>query len=550
VQSCKADLILFNGRVYTMDATCPLVTAMALGAGRILAVGSDADVLNLRGDVTQVIDLAGRAALPGFTDAHIHFAWWALRQQQVNLSQAATPQAALSLVAERAAQTPDGTWILGGGFDRSRWGDQLPSGLAWPTRQMLDAVAPRHPVMLNTKDYHSVWVNTLALHLAGVTSAMSDPATGRILRDPSTGEPTGILSESAVGLIERVVPPPTVEQTVAAIRQAQPRAWAAGLTSIHEINDLEPMVALRAFQELRQRGELGLRVLQNIPASRLETFAQAGVQSGFGDEWIRIGGVKYFMDGALGSRTADMLQPFEGEPDNWGLSTIDAEEMLEQALRASRSGLSLSVHAIGDRANRRILDVLAEVRRDEEAQGRPRLRHRIEHVQVIHADDLPRLAQLDVIASMQPIHATSDMHMADRFWGPQRCRLAYAWRSLLDNGTQIVFGSDAPVEEFDVLAGIHAAVTRRKPGGSETGSADIEGWQPQERITAMEAVRAYTVGAAYASGEEAIKGSLAPGKLADVVVLSRDIMACPPEEIVSTRVEMTVLGGRVVYEAP
>lgn len=535
---CKADLILFNGRVHTLDAALPFATAVAIHGERMLAIGSDAEVLNLRGAQTRVVDLRERAVFPGFTDAHIHFTMWALRRQQIDLSGAATPEEALAKVAERATQTPPGTWILGGGFDRNIW-----PGAAWPTRQMLDPVAPRHPVMLSSKDGHSIWTNTLALRLAGVTAETPDPPGGRLVRNPATGEPTGILSESAAELIQRVVPPPTLSQAIAAVREAQPLTWAAGLTGIHEISDNDEMLAFQAFQELHRAGELGLRVCQNVPASHLETFAQAGVQSGFGNEWLRIGGVKFFMDGALGSRTADMLEPYSEEPDNRGVATMDREEMLEQALCASRAGLSVSVHAIGDRANRNILDILEVVRQDEEAGGRRRLRHRIEHVQVLHPNDLPRLARLDVIASMQPIHATSDMRMAERFWGAERCRLAYAWRSLLDTGAHLAFGSDAPVEPFDVLAGVYAAATRRRPDGTP----GPDGWQPQERITVMEAVRAYTLGAAYASGEETIKGSLVPGKLADMVVLSRDITACPAEEILSTQVEMTILGGRIVY---
>lgn len=534
----RADLVFYNGRVRTFAAEVPLAAALAVRDGRVLAVGSDDDMLSLRGPWTRVVDLKGRLVLPGFVDAHIHFTGWALRRQQIDLTTAATPEEALARVRERVQRVAPGTWIVGGGFDRTLW----PGG-AWPTRQMLDAVAPAHPVMLHSKDYHSLWGNSLALQIAGVGAATSDPPGGRIVRDATTGEPTGIFSESATDLIARAAPPPTADQVAAAVREAQPLAWAAGLTAIHEINDSEEMTALRAFQALRRAGALGLRVVQNVPAALLETCARAGIESGFGDEWIRIGGVKFFMDGALGSRTAAMLQPYEGEPDNWGVTVIEPEEMLERARLSSRAGLSLSVHAIGDRANRAILDVLTEVRREERAAGRRRLRHRIEHVQVLHPDDLPRLAQLDVVASMQPIHAISDMTMAERYWGPERCRWAYAWRSLLATGACLAFGSDAPVEEFDVLAGIHAAVTRRR----RDGTPGIEGWQPQERIAAEEAARAYTVGAAYAAGEEQIKGTLAPGKLADLVVLSHDILACPAEEILGARVEMTVVGGQIRY---
>ncbi|MCD6290967.1 MAG: amidohydrolase [Anaerolineae bacterium] len=539
--SCHPDLILFNGRVHTMDAAVPFATAVAVYQHRILAVGPDEEILNLRGPETQTVDLHGRAVVPGFTDAHIHFVSWALRRRQLDLSDTTTPDEVIERVAERVQQQPPGTWILGGGFDRNAW-----PGAAWPTRQMLDAVAPEHLVLLHSKDGHSVWVNTLTLRLAHVSAETPDPPGGRIVRDPDTGEPTGILSETAVELVRRHVPSPTLADAITAVREAQSHAWAAGLTGIHEIDDTEDTLAFRTFQALRQSGELGLRVMQNLPAQRLDSFIQAGVQTGFGDEWLRIGGVKCFMDGALGSRTAYMLQPYEGEAANLGVATVDKEEMLQLALRASRAGLPVHVHAIGDRANRDILDILETVREDERKAGRPLLRHRIEHVQLLHPDDLPRLARLQIIASMQPIHATSDMQMAERFWGPERCRLAYAWHSLLDAGTQLAFGSDAPVESFDVLAGLYAAVTRRRPDGTP----GPDGWQPHQRITAEEAVRAYTLGAAYAAGEETIKGSITPGKLADMVVLSHDIITGPAEEIPITRVEATLIDGRVVYAAP
>ncbi len=540
MSTCEADLILSNGRVHTMSAALPFATTVAIRGDRILAVGTDEETRPLRGPNTQIIDLQGRTVVPGFIDAHIHFAQWALRRQWIDLSDAASPEEALERVAKRAAVTPPDAWILGGGFDRNAW-----PGAAWLIRQMLDAVAPRHPVLLHSKDYHSIWVNSLTLRLANVTRETPDPHGGRIERDPATDEPTGILSERAVELVQHEVPPPTIDQAVAALREAQPLAWRAGLTGIHEISDTDDLLAFRAFQALRRVGGLGIRVLQHIPATRLRAFTEAGIQSGFGDEWLRIGGVKFFMDGALGSRTADMLHPYDGEPENCGVPVTGEDEMREYALQASRAGLSVSVHAIGDRANRRILNALEAVRAEEARAGRPQLRHRIEHVQLLHPDDLPRLARLDIIASMQPIHATSDMEMAERFWGPERCRLAYAWRSLLDAGTRLAFGSDAPVEPFDVLAGLYAAVTRRMPDGAP----GPDGWQPQERITAREALHAYTLGAAYAAGEEGIKGSLEPGKLADMVVLSRDVLSCPAEEILDTRVEATLIGGQIVYKA-
>jgi predicted amidohydrolase YtcJ len=316
---------------------------------------------------------------------------------------------------------------------------------------------------------------------------------------------------------------------------------------------------LRTYQALRKQNELGLRVLQHLPACNLDHARAIGLQSGLGDAWLRIGGVKFFADGALGSRTAHMLQPFFDNPNNWGVAAIDPEELLERALLASAAGLGLTIHAIGDRANRDVLNVLAEVRRqeangdsanqrmanDESAIRNPQsaMRHRIEHVQCIHPDDLSRLAALNVIASVQPIHATSDMHMVDRFWGDERARGAYAFRSLLDSGAKLVFGSDGPIEPHAPLIGIHAAVTRRRADGSP-GS---DGWQGQERITVREAIDAYTIWPAYAAGEEGYRGSIALGKVADLVVLSGDILAMDPMAILDTQVDMTVLDGAVVW---
>lgn len=532
----RADLILTNGTLLTLDEAIPHATAIAVRGDRILAVG-DASLRELADGRTEIIDLNGRTVVPGFTDGHIHFTWWALRRREVDLSAATSPEAAAERVAERATQTPPGEWITGGGFDRNRW-----PGSQWPSRELLDKAAPHHPVALHSKDYHSIWVNSVALARAGITRETPDPDGGVIWRNPDSGEPIGILSEAAVELIERAIPRPTPAQAAEAIAEAQPAAWAAGLTGIHEISDTPELTAFRAFQTLRAQGRLGLRVLQYIPAERLDTFVEAGIRSGFGDEWIRIGGVKFFMDGALGSRTALMLEPYEGEPTNVGVACIDPEELAEHALRASRAGLSLAVHAIGDRANREVLNVLELVREDERRDGRPPLRHRIEHLQLLHPDDLPRLARLNVIASMQPIHAISDMEMAQRFWG-SRCRLAYAWRSVLDTGTPIAFGSDAPVDPFDVMAGLRAAVTRRQ----ENGDPGPEGWYPEQRITALEALRAYTVGCAIASGEEWLKGTLMPGKLADMVVLSGNPVNSGPDALREITVDGTIVGGKVVY---
>lgn len=541
---CYADLLFAGGPVYTAEPAGPRwVEAVAVRDGRILAAGPAAELAGLRGPRTEVIDLAGRLLLPGFTESHVHFIELALRAAQVDATHAVSAHAVADMVGAALAQrrhTASGGWVRGGGWNTNIWADG-----SLPHRRILDAAAGDTPVALDSKALHAVWANSAALRLAGITAATPDVPGGVIERD-ADGEPTGVLHENAVELVARAYPRLAAADAAAAVAAATPGMWQAGIVALHNANDSEDGLSFRAYQALRQAGRLGLRVLQHIPVCNLAHAAALGLRSGLGDAWLRVGGVKMFADGALGNRTASMLQPFVGEPDNWGVPTTDPEEMLELARAASAAGLSLTVHAIGDRANRDVLDVLAEVRRQEALHGHtPRLRHRIEHVQVIHPADLPRLAALDVIASVQPIHATSDMLIVDRFWGPERAAGAYAFRSLLDSGARLVFGSDGPIEPHAPLIGIHAAVTRRRADGAP-GPA---GWQPQERITVAEAVDAYTYWPAYAAGEEHYRGSIAAGKAADLVLLGTNIFETDPMAILDAPVEMTVLDGKVVWRA-
>ncbi len=571
-----ADLLFTGGVVYTADPCGPRwAEAVAVRGNTILAVGSAADITDLAlvGPRTRVIDLRGRLLLPGFTESHIHFIELAQRASQVDVTTAGSADEVATMVRHRLAALaehgplPAGFWLRGGGWNANAWNDG-----SRPHRRVLDAVAPDLPVALDSKELHAVWLNSEALRRAGITATTPDVPGGVIERDPD-GNPTGILKENAVELAARAYPKPELSEAVAAVRAATPAMWQTGIVALHNANDTCDGLAFRTYQELRQRGELGLRVLQQIPVCNLAHARALGLRSGLGDAWLRVGGIKIFADGALGSRTASMLQPYLGEPDNWGVAATDPEEMLEQALAASAAGLSLTIHAIGDRANRDVLNVLAAVRRQEmmdrqawalrvpsnkdadshlsaanpqSAIGNRQspLRHRIEHVQCLHPDDLPRLAQLDIIASVQPIHATSDMLMVDRYWGPERARGAYAFRSLLDSGAHLVFGSDGPIEPHAPLIGIHAAVTRRR----QDGTPGPAGWQPQERITVAEAVDAYTYWPAYAAGEESYRGSITAGKLADLVLLSDNIFTVEPMEILATRVEMTVVDGKVVWE--
>lgn len=520
-----ADQLLVNGRIYTLDAGCPRASALAISGERILAVGDD--LRDLPAPDGRVLDLGGRCVIPGLTDGHIHFTWYALGLRTLDLTGAATLGEMLALVAEWARETAPGEWIVGRGWDQELWPERR-----FPTAADLDRAAPAHPVALKAKSGHALVANSLALHLAGITAGTPDPPGGRIGRD-AEGRPDGMLFEDgAMKLITDLIPPPTPEETDAALRDAFRRAHRVGLTAIH---DMDGSPAFAAYQRLHVRGELGLRVVKYLPADALDCALELGLRAGLGDDRLRVGGIKVFADGALGPRTAAMLAPYEGEPENVGVMTTDETALRELARKAATGGLPLAVHAIGDRANRMVLDVLADV-------GTGGLRHRIEHVQLLHPDDVGRLAALGVVASMQPIHATQDYEMADRYWG-ERCATAYAWRSLLEAGTVLAFGSDCPVEDLNPFLGIHAAVTRRRTDGSP----GPEGWYPEQRLTVEEAVRAYTLGAAHAVGLEARLGTLAPGKLADLVVLDRDIFTCDPMAIAETQVVATMIGGQFVY---
>lgn len=526
----KADLVAVNGTIYTLDPARPVAGAVAIAGGRISAVGSEGDVRPYWDASTQVLDLGGQAAVPGLTDAHVHLVSYGLSLEQVDLTGTRSVREAVERVRARAGAAAPGEWVTGRGWDRNLWAPPEP-----PTRHDLDAVAPANPVALGSKDGHAMWVNTAALRALGLDSATADPEGGRIVRDARTGEPTGILLEQAIDEVWRRMPRPGREALRRAAASAAQRALSLGLTGVHNCEGGPEMAALA---ELWQERALGVRVYALLARESLDAALEVGLCTGLGDEWLRVGHLKLFADGSLGSHTADMLEPYEGEGANRGVPVLESEELQSLVERAARGGIAAAVHAIGDRANRRVLDVYERTRPTWSARG---LRPRIEHVQLLTAQDLPRLAALGVVASMQPIHATSDMDMAEAYWG-ERSAGAYAWRSLLSAGTVLAFGSDCPVETLDPLAGIHAAVTRQRPDGTPA-----EGWRREQRLAAAEALRAYTWGAAYAAGEEAIKGSLEPGKVGDLVVLSDDILRVSPAAIREVRVLATVCGGRLAH---
>ena len=448
--------ILFNGNIITLDAKQPRVSALAVSYGRVAALGTDAEIRRLADGATAAFNLDGKTILPGLTDAHLHWEWQSRALRSVDVFEAESKQQALERVRRRVEQTAAGEWIEGQGWAQSLW-----EGGAFPDKSDLDAVAPDNPVILEAKSGHASWVNSRALERAGITGSSPDPGGGKIQRD-AHGEATGILLESAMDLVREKVPNPTPGQLADMMAEAQQAALQSGITMIHDFD--EPS-SLAALQILRERGALSLRVLKHINQKWLDAAIESGIRTGFGDDWIRMGALKLFADGALGPKTALMFAPYEGEPDNYGIAVVDKEEMVEYVSRASAYGLSATIHAIGDKAVHDVLDVFEVVRGEELQRGESAAsrRHRIEHVQIMHPQDLRRLSELDVIASMQPIHATSDMAMADRYWG-ERTEYAYNPRIQLDYGARIAFGSDAPVEPFDPLLGIHAAVTRQRAG--------------------------------------------------------------------------------------
>ena len=535
--------LLTNARVYTMDPARPQAEALAWRGNRIIAVGSNREAYHAAGAGATQIDAGGRTVIPGLIDAHIHFTWYARALRNVDLTGATSLEEALRRVGERAAAQAPGAWVRGHGWDNNLW-----TPPTFPTRADLDRVAPHNPVLLSRKDGHSIWVNGLALARAGVTRATPDPPGARIGRD-ADGEPNGLLFEGAA---ERLVYAVFEEQDDPAgwletLRTAIANAQRAGLTGFHNCEGLD---AQEAFATLERNGELGIRVLQLIAYPNLDQAIAAGVRSGQGSDRLRVGPVKIFSDGSLGSLTAEMLAPFEGT-DDCGVSTIPQEELEDALRRAGAAGIAGAVHAIGDAANRRVLAAFAQARQVEPEQPgaaqdgyrRWALRHRIEHAQHLDPADYAQFAAWGVIASMQPIHGTADMWVADQWLGARAAHGSYAWRSLQDHGARLAFGSDCPVETFDPLAGIHAAVTRQNAAGEPPG-----GWHPAERLTVPAAVYAYTQGAAFAAGEETIKGSLTPGKLADLVVLSQDLFTIPPAAILDTQVVATILDGAVVWD--
>lgn len=528
--SDSPSLIVVNARVWTGTPQRPWADAIAVAGDRLAAVGSGAEVRKLAGPDTRIVDAGGGMLVPGFVDSHVHFLTGGFRLASVQLRDAATPAEFTRRIRDFAATVPAGTWIMGGDWDHERWGGEL------PTRAWIDSVTPDHPVWVNRLDGHMALANSAALRAAGVTAATAEPEGGAVVRD-AAGEPTGVLKDNAMGLVDRVVPEPPPELEDRALEAAMRYVAEQGVTSVHHMGTWDD---LEVFQRAHAAGRLRTRIAANVPLSTWERLRDHVAAHGRGDAWLHWGGLKAFVDGSLGSHTALMLEPFTDTPADSGLFVTPPEDLYAWGKGADAAGLQLVVHAIGDRAIREQLAIFARVARENGARDR---RFRIEHAQHVHPADLASFAAGGVIASMQPYHAIDDGRWAERVIGPERIRTTYAFRSLLDAGARVAFGSDWFVAPPTPLEGIYAAVTRRTLDGRHPG-----GWVPEQRITVEEALRAYTRDAAYAEFADTEKGTLERGRLADFVLLDRDLTRVAPETIRDARVLLTVVGGRVVFE--
>ena len=528
------NLILHNAVVYTVDPQNPLAEAVACANGYIVAVGRNHEILALANAETEIIDAQGQFVLPGFTDAHVHFLQYAVRRHQVNLLGVRDLAEVRHLIQQAVERAAPQEWVQGWGWDENLWDRQ-------PDAAFLDEFSPDTPVVLARMDMHTWWLNSAAMRQANITAETVDPPDSRLERD-AAGQPTGLFREwNAIRLIEPYLPQPNNATLQKWLLEAMHEAHQLGLTAIHDQRvEREGAQSWHLWQQLRREGQLNLRVHANIAADYLTEAITLGLQSGWGDERLWLGHVKTFADGTLGSRTALMLEPFESEADNLGMVITSVERLTELAHQAEAAGLALSVHAIGDKAVRQVIDVLAGVNRPN--AKRPLLPHRIEHVQTIHPDDLPRLAAHGLFASMQPVHLLTDWAVADQFWGAKRARYSYAFRSLLHHNTVLAFGSDAPVAPLNPMLGLYAAIARQDERGLPVG-----GWYPEERLTVAEAIYGYTMGPAILAGKEPWQGSITPGKWADLIILSHDLFQLAPQEIPQVKVKLTVFAGQVVF---
>jgi predicted amidohydrolase YtcJ len=527
----QADLLLQGGVVWTGVPGALPAQAVAVRDGKILTVGTTEALRRLRGPVTRVVELAGRMVVPGFVDSHTHFIPGGFQLSSVDLRDAADPEEFSRRIGEFARSIPAGTWITGGDWDHEMWGGEL------PRREWIDALTPEHPVLVSRLDGHMALANSLALELGGVTGSTEVPEGGEMVLDPVSGEPTGIFKDEAMGLVSRAIPDPSEDELDAALDAAIDYALSQGVTQTHHMGT--SWAEFETFRRAESDGRLKMRVYSVVPIATWARLRDYIAENGRGDDRLWWGGVKGFVDGSLGSTTAWFYDPYTDDPATSGLLTTDTASLRRWALAADEAGLQVIIHAIGDRANDWLLDVYEEAERENGPRDR---RFRVEHAQHLSPSALPRFAALGVIPSMQPYHAIDDGRWAEKRIGPERIKTTYAFRSLLDAGASLAFGSDWTVAPMDVRRGLYAAVTRRTLDG-----ANPAGWVPEERIELEEALRAYTLGSAGAGFMEGKVGTLEEGKYADMAILSQDLFAVDPVDLPAVQVDLTIVEGEIVY---
>jgi predicted amidohydrolase YtcJ len=531
-----ADLIITNAKIWTVDKSLPTAQAVAVLGDRIVAVGSNTEVDAWRAPHTHVIDAGGKLLLPGFNDAHVHFVSGGMQLDNIQLNDATTPEEFARRIGERARVTAKGKWIVGGNWDETKWN---PPNM--PTKELIDAVTPDTPVFVSRYDGHMGLANSVALRLAGITAKTPDPPGGTIVRD-AQGNPTGALKDAATDYIDKVIPPLTHDQRLKIVKRALAHAASVGVTSVQHMVASNEDIAV--YSELLQRDELTTRIYVAPSITHVDDLAKLGIGHAFGGPYLRIGALKAFADGSLGSGTAYFYEPFLNQGNNRGLLSDEMQPislMRDRYMKADAAGLQICTHAIGDEGISTILDLYSEVIKKH---GEADRRLRIEHAQHMAAKDFERFAQLHVIASVQPYHAIDDGRFAESHIGHDRASRTYAFRTFLDHGVRLAFGTDWEVAPLDPLLTVYAAVTRATLDGKNPN-----GWFPEQKLSVAEAIEAYTMGSAYAEFQEKEKGSITPGKLADMVLLSDDIFSIVPEKIREVRVLKTFVGGRLVFDA-
>jgi len=524
--------ILYNARIYTMDLEKPIVDAVAIRNSYVIAIGSNEEILNLANDQYQIINMEGKTILPGFSDSHIHLNYYAKSLVQVDCETKSKADC-LSRIREKVSQTEPGIWIIGHGWNQNNW----PEG--YGTIEDLDQISTAHPIYLTAKSLHASWANSKAFELAGIEIHQENPTSG-IIGKNNDGSLNGLLFESATQLIEKIIPALSPNQIVQNLEIAQTELWKYGITSVHDFDGAD---CFSALQKLENEDRLKIRVLKSIQLDNLESAVDLGITTGFGSDFLRIGSTKLFADGALGPQTAAMISPYEGNPTNTGVLALSSDQIFQYGILASRSGISLAIHAIGDMANTIVLQGFERLRSYEQKLRLPHLNHRIEHVQILSKELAGKLADLNLTASVQPIHLISDMETAEKYWG-RRSMYAYPFKSLLTKGTNMVFGSDSPVESPNPFIGIYAATTRQKLDGSPGEN----GWFPEQKISLLQAINSYTRAPAHLAGWKSYKGRIHPNEQADLIVLSEDIYKISPSKIKDLLPHATMVAGQWVWQ--